>query len=402
MKRVGIDFTAAIRQAAGVGRHTRSLVTTMLEKEPNGFEFVLFYAGGNLTNQQENYIRSLEIKYRPVVSFARLPFSEPFLTRMWQRARVPFPLEWVGRFENPFPFPNQLGKLDIVHFPDFVMSPHRSGKDIVTVHDLSFIVVSECADDKLRRYLSEAVPRAAKQAERIIVVSESIKSELVERLKLPPEKIKVIYNGVSPKFHPLTDTQTLEEVRSKLGLPPQFALFVGTIEPRKNLARLVEAWRNIINTPQGKGRKLVLVGRRGWKYEPIFRRITELKMQDEIVWLDFVSDKDLPALYNLAELFVFPSLYEGFGIPPLEALACGTPALVSDNSALSEVFEGAAVMCNPLQVDSIAQGISQILTSLDGDHKLVEELRFKGLERAAQYTWENAAADTLELYQSLR
>jgi glycosyltransferase involved in cell wall biosynthesis len=372
----------------------------MLDNPRPGFEFVLFYAGGGLNRQQQNMVRGLEIKY-PHATFAHLPFSEPFLTRLWQRAHLPVPLEWVARLENPFPFPNQIGKLDVVHFPDFVRWPHRYGKDIVTVHDLSFMVVPECADDNLRRYLTAAVPHAVRRADKVIVVSESIKNELVDRLQVAPGKVSVVYNGVGPQFKPIIDPETLEETRTRLGLPQRFALFVSTIEPRKNITRLVEAWQAVKNSPEGKDYKLVLAGRRGWKYEPIFRRIAELKLQNEIIWLDFVPDKDLPTLYSMAELFVFPSLYEGFGIPPLEALACGTPVVVSDNSALKEVFEGVAVLCNAQDISSITESILKIMRSLDGDKKLVSELRENGLERAHRFTWERAAEETLKVYCSL-
>ncbi len=399
--RVGIDYTPAIRQGAGVGRHTRSLVGELLEKAPANTEFVLFYAGGGMTHQQQNYLYNLEARHLPNVDLVKLPFSEPSLTRFWQRLRLPVPLEWVARVENPFPYPNKLGKLDVVHFPDFVRTPHRFGKDIVTIHDLSFIVVPECAEEGLRRYLTAAVPRAVRKADRVIVVSESIKSELIQRLNVPPGKISVVYNGVGPQFKPIADREVLEETRSRLGLPDQFALFVSTIEPRKNIARLVEAWAQVKATPEGKERKLVLAGRRGWLYEPIFRRITELNMQDEVVWLDFVPDADLPALYNLADLFVFPSLYEGFGIPPLEAMACGTPVITANNSAFPEVFEGAALLADALDVKAIADLIITVFRSHDGDKRLVTEMQTSGLERAKQFTWERAAASTLKIYQEL-
>ncbi|NWJ95971.1 MAG: glycosyltransferase family 4 protein [Chloroflexi bacterium] len=401
--KIGIDYTAAIRQGAGVGRHTRSLVATMLEQEPLDTDFVLFYAAGGLNQSQQTHLYSLE-RHRPAnVKYVRLPFSEPELTRLWQRLKIPLPLEWLAWMDNPFPFPAPLSGLDVFHFPDFALPPHRKGKGLVTIHDLSFMVVPECAEAGLRRYLTAAVPHAVKRANRVIVVSENIKHELVERLGTPPEKIKVVYNGVGPQFRPFNETERfeLEEVRQRHKLPKHFALFVSTIEPRKNLTRLVEAWAEVKQTPAGRDRKLVLAGRRGWLYEPIFRRISDLKLTEEITWLDFVPDVDLPALYNLAELFLFPSLYEGFGIPPLEALACGTPVVTADNTALREVFEGAAVLCQATNTVSITEAILTTLTSLDGDRHLVTELRAAGLNRAKQFTWERAAGETLALYREM-
>jgi glycosyltransferase involved in cell wall biosynthesis len=401
--KTGIDYTAAVRQGAGVGRHTRSLVAAMLEQETSDFEFVLFYAAGGLSLQQQSQLLALEINRPPNVRYVRLPFSEPGLTRLWQRLRVPLPLEWLARLDSPFPFPAPLARLDIAHFPDFTLPPHLHGQSIVTIHDLSFMVEPECSEAGLRRFLTEAVPRAVKKADRVIVVSQSIKEQLMERLGTPSDKILVVYNGVGPQFRPYKrdEYELLEDVRARHNLPPHFALFVSTIEPRKNLVRLAEAWAEVKKTPAGRDRKLVLAGRRGWLYEPIFRRIAELNLTNEVIWLDFVPEADLPALYNLAELFVFPSLYEGFGIPPLEALACGTPVVTADNTALKEVFEGAAVLCQATDTASITQAIVRTLESLDGDRKLVNHLREEGLIRARRYTWEQAARDTLNLYREM-
>lgn len=404
--RVGIDFTPAVRQGGGIGRWVRNLVGALLElQDPQAqsemLEYVMFYAGGGLTSQQKTLLYSYERKSPPNVHWTRLLFSEPALTRIWQRLRLPIPLEWIARIDNFFPFPDPIGKLDVVHFPDFVVPPHRHGRSLVTIHDLSFLITPECAEAKLRSYLSNAVPRSVRKADRISVDSAAIKQDLIARLKVPEEKIRVIYGGVGPEFRPLEDRARLEEVRARLSLPERFVLFVGTIEPRKNLARLAEAWTLLKDTPAGQERKLVLVGRRGWLYEPIFSRITELGLKDEIVWLDFVPDNDLVALYNLADLFCFPSLYEGFGIPPLEALACGTPVVTANNSSLAEVFSGTALMCEATSVESIAEAMQKSLESRDGDGQLLAEMRVKGLARAKEFTWERAAREALTLYREI-
>jgi len=405
--RIGIDYTAAVRQGAGIGRYTRSLMTALMSNTqrlaPTDIELLFFYAGGQLSTQQLTYLYSLE-KQRPAnVSYVRLPLSEPTLTRLWQRLRVPFPLEWVARldFTSLFPFPGPLGKLDIVHSPDFALPPHRFGKGLVTIHDLSFLVVPECAEDGLRKYLTSTVPRAVTRADKIVAVSQHTKRDLINLLGVRDEKIQVVYNGVDRQFQPIVDLQVLAEVRQRLELPAHFVLFVGTIEPRKNLTRLVEAWQQVKQSEAGRNRKLVLAGRRGWLYEPIFQRITELGLRDEVVWLDFVADADLPALYNLADCFAFPSVYEGFGIPPLEALACGTPVVTANNSALPEIFEDVALLVDAHDIEAISKAIVQTLTDHDAEGAAVKNLRLAGLERAAQFSWERAADEMLELYRSL-
>jgi len=400
-RKIGIDYTAAIRQGAGVGRHTRSLVAAILEQTTPDLEFSLFYAAGGLSQSQQSFVAAQQQKYSGQARFIALPFSEPTLTRLWQRLKVPLPLEWVARLGQPLTNRDKVFPLDVLHFPDFALPYYRQGQSIVTIHDLSFMVRPECAEAGLRRYLSETVPRTVKRADQVIVVSESIKQELIERLRTPAEKLHVIYNGVSPQFRPFgqPEREALEEVRTRHALPERFALFVSTIEPRKNLVRLVEAWAKVKQTPAGRERKLILVGRKGWLYEPIFQRIAELKLENEISWLNFVPDDDLPALYNLADLFVFPSLYEGFGIPPLEALACGRPVVVADNSAMAEIFKGAATLCQAESVNSIAEAIIISLENLDNSNQLIKERREEGLARAHRLTWQNAALQTLKLYR---
>ncbi len=401
--KVAIDYTPAVRQGGGIGRWTRSLVEALLAlEEARDTQFVLFYAAGGLTEKQKAFIQAEKVKYSsPRVRFVRLPFSEPALTRLWQRLHLPLPLELVARLGQPLSFTNPLGRSDVLHFPDFVVPPHLGGRSLVTVHDLSFMITPDCAEAKLRQYLTSAVPRSVRKADRVSVDAKAIKNDLTERLQVPPEKMTVIYGGVGPEFHPVEDKAYLEEVRSRLKLPERFLLYLGTIEPRKNLARLAEAWARIKDSEVGRGRKLVLAGRKGWLYEPILARIDELGLRDEIVWLDFVPEGDLAAVYNLADLFCFPSLYEGFGIPPLEALACGTPVVTANNSSLAEVFSGAALMCEATEIDSIVAAIRQGLESLDGDGQLLAGLQAEGLKRVKTFTWERSAREALALYREM-
>jgi glycosyltransferase involved in cell wall biosynthesis len=408
--KVALDYTPAVRQGGGIGRWTRSLVEALLAlddtcSDVQEVQFTLFYAGGGLTEKQQAFVKETELKYTapggPAVRFVRLPLSEPALTRLWQRLRLPVPLELVARLGQPFSLKNPLGNPDVLHFPDFVVPPHLGGHSLVTVHDLSFMITPECAEENLRKYLTAAVPRSVRKADRISVDAAAIKSDLHERLGVPPAKMTVIYGGVGPEFHPIADKAYLEEVRARLKLPEKFLLYLGTIEPRKNLARLAEAWAALKDTDVGRGRRLVLGGRKGWLYEPILRRIDELGLRDEIVWLDFVPEGDLAAVYSLADLFCFPSLYEGFGIPPLEALACGTPVVTANNSSLAEVFTGAALMCEATDTASIAAAIRRGLESLDGDGQLLAELQAEGLKRVRAFTWERAAREALALYREM-
>jgi glycosyltransferase involved in cell wall biosynthesis len=206
---------------------------------------------------------------------------------------------------------------------------------------------------------------------------------------------------VNPRFRP-AGPEALAAVRQKYDLPERFILYVGTIEPRKNLTALLEAYAALMERlsvcdlrPALSDVRLVIVGKKGWLYEGFFRRLHELGLEDRVLFTGYVPDEDLPAIYSAADLFVFPSLYEGFGLPVLEAMACGTPVIASNASSLPEVAGEAGIMIAPHDVRGLAEAMERLLM----DKQLRAELRARGLERAKQFTWERAAAMTLEVYQ---
>jgi len=260
------------------------------------------------------------------------------------------------------------------------------------------------------RYLSDAVPRGLRRADAILADSQATRRDLERLLAVDPARVEVVYPGVGPRFRPLPADE-IEPLRRGLGLPDRFVLFVSTLEPRKNLVRLLEAFALLVARglgleasevhqasslqPPASSLHLVIAGRRGWLYEDVFATIDRLGLGQRVRLLDFVHDKDLPALYNLAAAFAYPSIYEGFGIPPLEALACGTPTVTADNSSLPEVVADAAVLVDAEDVGSIAFGLVQVVT----DESLRARLRSAGPERARQFTWERAARQVLACYE---
>ena len=391
---IGIDYTAAAWQGAGIGRYTRELVRALVE-QGGEYRYTLFYAAGGL-NPDSAYVAELRrmCDARDFVRAVPIPFSPRRLTQLWHRLRLRIPIELF------------TGPLDVLHIPDFVPPPARA-PTIVTIHDLSYMIHPECAEPRLARYLNVAVPRGLRRAVAVLATSEATRRDIVGLLEVDPARVQVVYHGVRPRFRPLTPEQT-EPVRRKLGLPERFILFVGTLEPRKNLVRLIEAfsglqeirdWRLEIDNPNLQSPisnlQLVLAGRRGWLYDDIFATIARLGLGDRVRVLDFVDDNDLPALYNLAWVFAYPSIYEGFGLPALEAIACGTPVVTADNSSLPEVVDAAAVLVAADDVASIASGIARAAT----DAALRERLRAAGPERAGSFTWERAARQVLECYR---
>lgn len=383
--RIAIDYTTGIYPGAGIARYTRSLVAALARLDRRN-HYTLFYAARGLprptpeTEQAEALFRE-HTNFRP----APVPLSVRHMFALWQRLRLPLPVDLF------------TGRCDLVHSPDFVSPPHRAGADVVTVHDLSFMVVPECAEPKLAAFLGKTVPSAVRRADCIVAVSEQTKHDLVHLLGISPGKITVAYNGVDERFRRLQPThEERAALRRKMNLPEHFILHVGTLEPRKNLSRLVEAYGSI--AARHGGVALVLAGRKGWLYGPIHEAAERVnRAGGQVVFIDFVYDTDLPLLYNMADVFAYPSLYEGFGLPAAEALACGVPTLVSHDGALGEVVGDAAVKVDARSTEEIALGLERLLT----DGSLRERLSAGGPAQVADFTWEAAARTVLEVYRSL-
>jgi glycosyltransferase involved in cell wall biosynthesis len=373
--RIGIDYTAAVRQGAGIGRYTRELVRALAELN-GSHDYVLFAATGGQ--------RPVDMAWPPNFQTRWVPLSERALTILWHRLQLPLWVEFA------------TGPVDIFHSPDFVLPPVRWARTLVTVHDLSFIRYPQCADANLRGYLNKVVPRSVRRADLVLADSQSTKDDLVELLDVEPNKIEVVYPGVEERFRPIEDQALLEEVRRRYNLPTRFILGLGTLQPRKNFTRLIEAFAS---GQVGKfaSLHLVIAGGKGWLYEEIFATVEQLDMEERVVFPGFVADGDLPALYNLADLFVFPSLYEGFGLPPLEAMACGTPVVTSNASSLPEVVGEAGLMVEATNVEALAEAMKQVLE----DDALREGMIAKGMKQTKKFTWEQAAAKLLSLYEAI-
>jgi len=338
--RIGIDYTAAAHQGAGIGRYTRGLIRALTHLDRRN-EYRLFVAGGGGPFGQARWPSNVRLRI--------IPLSQRNLTRIWHRLRIPLPVEVF------------TGLLDIFYSPDFVLPPVWRARTLLTVHDLSFVRYPQTADPRLYRYLNVAVPRSVQRADHILADSRNTARDLTELWGVPPERISVLYSGVEPRFRPLTDGADLARVRRRYGLPSHFILSVGTLQPRKNYERLIQAFGQLREIAEDRSYHLVIVGDRGWLYEPIFDCVRRLGLEGEVLFPGFVADEDLPALYTLADLFAFPSLYEGFGLPVLEAMACGTPVVCSNASSLPEVAGEAALLVDPLDVEGWAEAMRRAL-----------------------------------------
>lgn len=286
-------------------------------------------------------------------------------------------------------------RLDLLHSPDFIPPAFGARHFVITVHDLNFLYYPQFLTADSRRYYNDQIAWAVARADHILAVSEATRADLIRLLGVPPEKVATVYEGVSPAFRPLPPDETRKTL-SRYGLTPGYLLFVGTLEPRKNLPGLLTAYRLLLN--RGETREpLVVVGGKGWLYEEIYERVTALRLEDHVRFIHDVPDEDLPAFYNGAALLAMPSFYEGFGLPALEAQACGTPVVISDRGSLPEVAGAAAVAVNPDRPEDIAAGIARVL----GNSSLQATLRAAGPAHAARFTWEETARGVLAVYRAV-
>ena len=377
--RIGIDYTAAVRQGAGIGRYTRSLIRALADLDAES-RYTLFVAGGwgegdGLGDWPANFrVRSV-------------PVSDRWLHILWQRLRLPVPIQVA------------TGPLDVFHSPDFVLPPVGRTPAVLTVHDLSFLRVPQHFVTGFREYLESAVGRAVNRARHILADSESTKRDLSELLEVDPERVTVVYPGVEAHFKQVKDETVLEGVRRRYELPEHFVLGLGTLQPRKNFEGLVDAFARLLGSgnevPGIEDLCLVIIGGQGWMSDEILARVDSAGLRERVHFPGFADDEDLPAIYTLAEVFAFPTWYEGFGIPVIEAMACGTPVVAADNSSLPEAVGGAGLMVEAADTDGLADALARLLA----DKALRTRLVGAGFEQAKRFRWDDSARSLLSVYR---
>jgi glycosyltransferase involved in cell wall biosynthesis len=374
--RIALDYTAGIRQGAGVGLYVRSLVNAILEQDASN-EYTLIASGRS--TKEHSFPTASNVRGRNVY------IPDRYLNILWYRWRVPL-------YANIF-----TGPVDIYHGLDFGLPPLAGkARKVVTVYDLAFLQHPETAVPSLAAYLNKVVPESVAAADVVAAISYATKQALIEYYRTPPQKITVIPCGIAPHFQRIVDPTLLETTRRKFDLKGRLVLSVGTLEPRKNHLGLIEAFYEVQQNKENSA-ILAIAGGKGWLYEETQRTVTKLKLEDKVRFLGHISDLELITLYSLADVFAFPSFFEGFGMPPLEAMACGAPVITSNTSSLPEVTGDAAILIDPLDTHALANAISRLL----GNEQLQEDLRQKGFLQAQKYTWSNAAHKMLSVYQKL-
>jgi glycosyltransferase involved in cell wall biosynthesis len=369
---VCIDLSSAAHQRAGMGRYQASLAEALLALGAPLSAFV--------HDTEESHLST--------------PLSEmPTLTAgvSLRRWRLRAAVSYFGGPSLDRVFPS----VRLFHATDHLLPMLTEARSVFTLHDTAYLHYPEYYLPRNRIFLRIMVPRFLRRAERVIVVSEHTRGDAIRFYDLDPERIDVIPEGVDTRFTQDVDPRTMPAVRKKYGLPERFILHVGTIQPRKNLTTLVEAFGAVRRRHPDVG--LVIAGAKGWLFEEFFDHLRRSGLEAYVTLTGQVPDQDLPGLYRAAEIFAYPSVYEGFGLPPLEAMACGVPVACSNAASLPEVVGDAGLLLPPRDVGAWVSALDRLL----GDPQLRADLSAKGLARARRFSWDTAAERTLEVYRSV-
>ncbi len=373
-------------QLTGIGIHEKELCRAMVMQNPEDeFEYTYFLGF-------RNFSRKKDIMSQYLASNAKLkafPLIPAGLYRLiWGFLPVPFSFFFGGR-------------ADITHFFNFLIPPGVKGKKVVTVHDLAFVRYPETVAYRTRKVLSMRLKRTLGRADHVFVASDFTARELTELYGVPAEKMTTVYAGYDRNLFRPREYSECKEMLDKFNLPDKgYFFYLGTIEPRKNIERMIIAYADTVKKLKEKGidaPPFVFGGKLGWYYDKILERIKSEGIEDKIILAGYLNDSEKVYLYSRARAFVFPSLYEGFGIPVLEAMASGAPVLTANVSSLPEVAGDSAILCNPLDVNEIADGLLRLAT----DDTLCKTLSAAGMEQAEKFSWEETAALMMDVYKKV-
>ena len=367
---VYVDVSPAVHAKAGLSRYASSLAQALISRAPDRFAFFFNRSGDSDFPDwlRSCPSRSVRAGYKPWRTFV-----------------------WLGQLTHAG-FDALVPDCELFHATEHLLLPLRGCPSVLTVHDLIFNLFPKQHKRLNRWYLNLALPLYCRRADRIICVSESTKADLLRTWKIDGEKVFVVYEAADDRFRPVPDSDVVA-VRAKYGIPERYILSVGTIEPRKNLGRLLDAVQILRRT--GSAVNLVLVGRLGWLYDDFLTKLEAFEFADAVIRCGYVPDEDLPAMYSGATATVMASIYEGFGLPVLESMACGTPVVSSFASSLPEFGGDAARYFDPLNTEEMAATIGEVWR----DDALREHMRDLGLVQAAQFSWRQTARHTIDVYR---
>ena len=373
-----IDASPAVHHKAGLGRYAEDLIGALVQRSDPNWYGVFYHDAA---------------RARPTAMIGALPaITSPLGSYPWRLRALLSQLANVGQDRALAGH----GPVDLFHATEHLLPRLKGAPTVFTLHDLIFRAFPRFHLPRNWIYLQLAIPLFLRRATRVICVSDSTRRDAERLYGLPRAKTQVIHEGVHARFAPVVDPARLEAARIKYGLPERYLLALSTIEPRKNLLTLFDAITQLDNPKLGAWMDVPLVvgGRQGWLTDETFAAVKARGLEGRVRFAGYIGDDDLPAVMSQAALFCFPSLYEGFGFPPLEAMACGAPVLSSDASSLPEVLGDAAEYAAPTAAAAWARAIERLLTNEDARHALGA----RGPAQAARFTWARAAAETEAVY----
>lgn len=364
--RIAIDVRALTKQPTGTGYYVKYLLDAFARTEDENQYYLC-------SSRPFNYVAPMnETRFIPLIQRG-LPGN------LWLQIQLPRLIH--------------KQQIELFHSPFGVIPFRINCATVNTVHDIAFHFYPKLTDAKNRFLLPRLVPKSIELTTAIIVDSEAIKKDLVRTYEVPERKITVIHLAAGSQFHQMPKEEARKYLISKYQIDYPFILFVGTLEPRKNIAGLIHAYHQLPNELQQQY-KLVLVGKKGWQYQSLFKLVTDLKLSNRVVFTDYIPDADLVYFYNSASVFVYPSLYEGFGLPIIDAIACGTPVITSNTSSMPELVSYAGILVSPEDTAALQTALINVLT----DHELASHLSEKANTHIKLFSWQNTARKTLDTY----
>jgi len=364
---IGIDASRATRaERTGTENYSLFLIRALLQLDQQS-HYRLYFNGAPAPDL---------LPTTPNVQMQVMPFP-----RLWTHLR----LSWEMATRAP----------EVLFVPAHVLPIVHPRRSVVTVHDLGYLYYPQAHTRWARTYLQWSTAWNVRAAAHVIADSQATRRDLITHCRVPADKITVIYPGFDPSFAPVRDQEQVAAARQRYGIPPDYVIFVGTLHPRKNLTALLEALAALAR--EGRETHLVVVGKKGWLYEPLFARVQQLGLEAQVHLAGYVPQGDLPPLLSGAQAFVLPSLYEGFGFPVLEAMACGVPVICSNVSSLPEVAGDAALLVDPHDPAALATALRRVLD----DRELRRDLIERGRRQVARFSWQACAQGTLAVLQAV-
>jgi glycosyltransferase involved in cell wall biosynthesis len=370
--RIGIDATALPPQPVGAGNYIIQLIRALAKADFNA-QLVIF--------AQKRSRALIDLPVKNSIEWRIVKDMSPGSRMIWEQSRLPALVNNTN--------------LDLLHSLHYTRPLRLSCASVVTFHDMTFFLFPQLHTRARRLFFPTAMRTSARQADAIITVSESTRQDAIRLLSIDPGKVFTTQLGVDPTFRPINDIGEMDDVAAKYDLHENFILYLGTIEPRKNLPVLIRAFRQLVDS--GSKHKLVLVGKYGWMYKEVLDLVDDLDLENMVRFTGYIPQEELPLVYNLASLFVYPTKYEGFGLPALEAMACGVPVITTKIASLPEIVGDAGILIPSNNIEELFNAMSRVLE----DQALREKLTSDGQLRAKKFSWERTAQLTWQVYQQV-